>query len=151
MAHSNVPPPQAPCRIKDPLLQTRACTARAVLVPSPHLKHAPLHLSPGGGQLYTFYMYRAISDENYGPVNVNTANLPVTQGPAAVCQSQSQGCQSCHSLARPGVLWYLHHEATQSTRFLVSVPTFMGVLCDVNVRWMLSRQMSSGLHFWSLP
>eukprot|EP00429_Kryptoperidinium_foliaceum_P066530 CAMPEP_0176053986 /NCGR_PEP_ID=MMETSP0120_2-20121206/26858_1 /TAXON_ID=160619 /ORGANISM="Kryptoperidinium foliaceum, Strain CCMP 1326" /LENGTH=484 /DNA_ID=CAMNT_0017387449 /DNA_START=14 /DNA_END=1468 /DNA_ORIENTATION=- len=40
---------------------------------------------PSTAPLYTFYMYRAVSDEIYDPVNVNAANLP-------------------------GVLWYLHHE-----------------------------------------
>lgn len=38
-----------------------------------------------GAPLYTFYMYRAVSDEQYAPINVNAANLA-------------------------GVLWYLHHE-----------------------------------------
>jgi len=40
---------------------------------------------PSTAPLYTFYMYRAVSDETYDPINVNMANLP-------------------------GVLWYLHHE-----------------------------------------
>mmetsp|Transcript_55019 Transcript_55019/g.159280 ORF Transcript_55019/g.159280 Transcript_55019/m.159280 type:complete len:497 (-) Transcript_55019:94-1584(-) len=40
---------------------------------------------PSSAELYTFYVYRAISEETYDPINVNVANLP-------------------------GVLWYLHHE-----------------------------------------
>lgn len=41
--------------------------------------------SDSSAPLQSFYMYRAISDEKYEPVNVNAANLA-------------------------GVLWYLHHE-----------------------------------------
>eukprot|EP00437_Effrenium_voratum_P071196 CAMPEP_0181508576 /NCGR_PEP_ID=MMETSP1110-20121109/59821_1 /TAXON_ID=174948 /ORGANISM="Symbiodinium sp., Strain CCMP421" /LENGTH=210 /DNA_ID=CAMNT_0023637949 /DNA_START=112 /DNA_END=740 /DNA_ORIENTATION=- len=41
--------------------------------------------SPSSSPLFTFYMYRAVSDEVYPPLNTNVASLP-------------------------GVLWYLHHE-----------------------------------------
>lgn len=45
----------------------------------------------------TFYMYRAVSDEDYPPENVNTANLP-------------------------GVLWYLQNEVvvTQARKFKIT-------------------------------
>eukprot|EP00439_Symbiodinium_sp_Y106_P071356 s179_g12.t2 len=43
---------------------------------------------PSDAPLYTFYMYRAVSDTVYPPMNVNTANLA-------------------------GVLWYLHNEVVE--------------------------------------
>jgi len=42
-------------------------------------------VQPSGAPLFEFYMYRAVSDETYAPLNVNTASLG-------------------------GVLWYLQHE-----------------------------------------
>jgi len=45
----------------------------------------PSLVKPSDGELFTFYMYRTVSDEVYPPINVNTANLA-------------------------GALWYLHHE-----------------------------------------
>lgn len=42
-------------------------------------------LNGSSAPLYTFYMYRAVSNEDYAPVNVNAGTLA-------------------------GVLWYLHHE-----------------------------------------
>lgn len=45
----------------------------------------PVLTKGSGAPVHTFYMYRAVSDEVYPPLNVNAANIA-------------------------GVLWYLHHE-----------------------------------------
>jgi len=45
---------------------------------------------PSDAPLYTYYMYRAVSDTVYPPMNVNTGNLA-------------------------GVLWYLHNEVVERT------------------------------------
>lgn len=83
----------------------------------------PSLFQPSDGKLFTFYMYRAISDENYPPLNVNSANLP-------------------------GVLWYLHHEVVVQAPRKFNIQSIARYKVQMKATAPLLRQrMNYGVRF----
>mmetsp|Transcript_21860 Transcript_21860/g.47652 ORF Transcript_21860/g.47652 Transcript_21860/m.47652 type:complete len:1152 (-) Transcript_21860:1444-4899(-) len=75
--------------------------------------------SPSDSKLMTFYAYRAVSDEVYPPINVNTASLG-------------------------GVLWYLHHEVVIQYPRKFKITKIMRLKIQYRATTPL---LESGMHF----
>lgn len=72
-----------------------------------------------GAPLYTFYMYRAVSDDHYPPLNINAGNLA-------------------------GVLWYLHHEVVVQAPRKFNIRKIMRYKVQMRATAPLARL---GMHF----
>lgn len=83
----------------------------------------PTLKSASRGNVFTFYMYRAMSDSNFPPENVNTANLA-------------------------GVMWYLQHEVVTVTPRKFGITRIIRLKVQTKATQpLLNRGMNFGVRF----